>query len=417
MRRTMTFLNADGIRLFGALELPPGRPRAVAVFAHCFTGSSAHIGARRITTALAAKGIATLAFDFTGLGKSEGQFADSDFDANVADLVAAAAHLRAEMHAPTILVGHSLGGAAVIAAAEHIPEVRAVATIGAPFDPAHVLHQLGDGIERVRTEGVAEVAIGGRPFTVTREFIEAAEHQDQAARLARLKRALLIMHSPTDTTVGIDNASKIFLAAKHPKSFVALDGADHLLTVPGAASYAASIIAAWSEAYLPESYCPAAMPEGHVTVTGAEGKFLQIVDAGGHSFLADEPLSSGGTDLGPTPYDLLLSALGTCTSMTIELVAARENIPLEGQTVTLEHHRCHATDCAADGAGHPKLEMIERVITLAGSLTEQQRARLLVVADKCPVHRTLEGGVTIKTRLSDPVQPESGAISPAVPAD
>lgn len=401
MRRTMTFLNADGIRLFGALELPPGRPRAVAVFAHCFTGSSAHIGARRITTALAAKGIATLAFDFTGLGKSEGQFADSDFDHNVADLIAAAAHLRAEMLAPTILVGHSLGGAAVIAAAEHIPEAKAVVTIGAPFDPAHVLHQLGDGLERVRAEGTGEVAIGGRPFTVTRAFIESAEHQDQAARLARLKRALLVMHAPTDTTVGIDNAGRIFGAAKHPKSFISLDGADHLLTAPGAATYAASIIAAWSEAYLPAVSAPAAMPEGHVTVTGAEGKFLQIVDAGGHSFLADEPLSKGGTDLGPTPYDLLLAALGACTSMTMEMVAARENIPLEGQTVTLEHRRCHADDCAAQDGEHPKLERIDRVITLAGDLTEQQRARLLVIADKCPVHRTLSEGVDIATTMVD----------------
>lgn len=401
MRRTMTFLNADGIRLFGALELPPGRPRAVAIFAHCFTGSSAHIGARRITTALAAKGIATLAFDFTGLGKSEGQFADSDFDHNVADLVAAATHLRAEMLAPAILVGHSLGGAAVIAAAEHIPEVKAVVTIGAPFDPAHVLHQLGDGVERVRAEGSGEVAIGGRPFTVTREFIESAEHQDQATRLARLKRALLVMHAPTDTTVGIDNAGKIFVAAKHPKSFISLDGADHLLTVPGTAAYAASIIAAWSEAYLPAASSPAAMPEGHVTVTGAEGKFLQIVDAGGHSFLADEPVPKGGTDLGPTPYDLLLAALGACTSMTMEMVAARENIPLDGQTVTLEHRRCHADDCTVQGGEHPKLERIDRVITLAGDLTEQQRSRLLVVADKCPVHRTLSEGVDIATTMAE----------------
>lgn len=398
MRRTMTFLNADGVRLHGALELPPGRIRAVAVFAHCFTGSSAHIGARRITTALAAKGIATLAFDFTGLGKSEGQFADSDFDANVADLIAAAAHLRTEMLAPAILVGHSLGGAAVIAAAEHIPEVKAVVTIGAPFDPAHVLHQLGDGIERVREQGVAEVAIGGRPFTVTREFIEAAEHQDQAARLARLKRALLVMHAPTDTTVGIDNAGKIFVAAKHPKSFISLDGADHLLTVPGAAAYAASIIAAWSEAYLPAASCAAAMPEGHVTVTGAEGTFLQIIDAGGHSFLADEPIAKGGTDLGPTPYDLLLSALGACTSMTMEMVAARENIPLEGQSVTLEHRRCHADDCREPG-GHSKLERIERRIIITGPLNEAQRARLMAIADKCPVHQTLSDGVDIVTTL------------------
>jgi len=398
MRRTMTFLNADGVRLHGALELPPGRIRAVAVFAHCFTGSSAHIGARRITTALAAKGIATLAFDFTGLGKSEGQFADSDFDANVADLIAAAAHLRTEMLAPAILVGHSLGGAAVIAAAEHIPEVKAVVTIGAPFDPAHVLHQLGDGVERVREQGVGEVAIGGRPFTVTREFIEAAEHQDQAARLARLKRALLVMHAPTDTTVGIDNAGKIFVAAKHPKSFISLDGADHLLTVPGAAAYAASIIAAWSEVYLPAASCAAAMPEGHVTVTGAEGKFLQIIDAGGHSFLADEPLAKGGTDLGPTPYDLLLSALGACTSMTMEMVAARENIPLEGQSVTLEHRRCHADDCREPG-GHHKLERIERRIIITGPLNEAQRARLMAIADKCPVHLTLSDGVDIVTTL------------------
>ncbi len=399
MRREVQFTNAKGTRLVGRLEMPPGPLRAVALFAHCFTCTIQSHGARRISTALAEHGIATLAFDFTGLGKSEGAFADSHFAANVDDLVAAAAHLRDTIGAPSLLVGHSLGGAAVIAAASAIPECTAVVTIGAPFDPAHVLHQLGDQVAKVRAEGQAKVTIGGRPFDVSSAFLDAVEGQDQAGRLAQLKRALLVLHAPTDATVGIENAAQIFGAAKHPKSFVSLDGADHLLSQVAPSAYAAAIIAAWVEPYLPPVPASEAPAEGCVRVTSTDAKFTTIVESSGHSFLADEPLKVGGTDLGPTPYDLLLSALGTCTAMTIKLVADREAIPLTGVSVDLAHDRCHSADCLAVGEGRPKIEVLSRAITLTGDLSEAQRARLLVIADKCPVHRTLESHPVIRTTL------------------
>lgn len=399
MRRDVEFDNDKGLTLAGRLEMPPGRVRAVALFAHCFTCTANSHGARRISVALAAHGIATLAFDFTGLGKSEGTFADSHFAANVSDLVAAAAYLRRTIGAPSILVGHSLGGAAVIAAADLIPESTAVVTIGAPFDPAHVLHQLGDQLGRVRAAGQAEVTIGGRPFNVSSAFLDAVEGQDQAGRLAKLKRALLVMHAPTDATVGIENAGEIFGAAKHPKSFVSLDGADHLLTQAPPAAYAAAMIAAWVEPYLAALPTDGRPDEGHVRVTSTAAKFTSVVDASRHSFLADEPVAVGGADLGPTPYDLLLSALGTCTAMTIKLVADREGIPLTGVSVALDHRRCHADDCQTAGEGIRKIEVIDRGITLGGDLTEAQRARLLAIADKCPVHRTLESRPVIRTVL------------------
>lgn len=399
MRRDVDFTNASGTRLVGRLELPPGAIRAVALFAHCFTCTIQSHGARRISTALAEHGIATLAFDFTGLGKSEGAFADSHFAANVDDLIAAAAYLRSTIGAPSLLVGHSLGGAAVIAAAGALSECKAVVTIGAPFDPAHVLHQLGDQVAAVRAAGQAKVTIGGRPFEVSSAFLDAVEGQDQAGRLAQLKRALLVLHAPTDATVGIENAAEIFGAAKHPKSFVSLHGADHLLTQPTSAAYAAAMIAAWVEPYLASAQSADAPAEGHVRVTTTDAKFTAIVESSGHSFLADEPLKVGGTDLGPTPYDLLLSALGSCTAMTIKLVAEREGMPLTGVAVTLDHGRCHSEDCLASGDGRPKIEVLSRAITLSGALTDAQRARLLVIADKCPVHRTLESHPVIKTIL------------------
>jgi uncharacterized OsmC-like protein/pimeloyl-ACP methyl ester carboxylesterase len=394
MKREVRFPNAAGVMLAGSIELPPGRVRAVAVFAHCFTCTARSHGARRVSLALAEQGIATLRFDFTGLGDSEGAFADSHFTANVDDLVAAAAYLESTIGAPAILIGHSLGGAAVIAAAERIPSVKAVVTIAAPFDPAHVLHLI-KGTEDIGAQQ-AEVSIGGRPFRIGRDFLDSVAGQDQAARLGRLKRALLVLHSATDATVGIENARAIFEAAKHPKSFVALSGADHLLTDPEQASYAAMIIAAWVQPFLGPAMPIDAVPEGHVRISSTEGKFVQIVESSGHSFIADEPLAVGGSDLGPTPYDLLLSALGTCTAM---IVAANENIPLTGVSVTLSHSRRHADDCAACAAGQPKLDVIGRVIRLEGDLSEAQRMRMLGIADKCPVHRTLENHPRIETRL------------------
>lgn len=398
--REVRFENATGVTLVGSLELPPGRVRAVALFAHCFTCTQASHGARRVSMALANHGIATLRFDFTGLGKSEGEFVDSHFGANVDDLVAAARHLEATIGAPSILIGHSLGGAAVIAAAERVPSARAVVTIGAPFDPAHVLHQIDAAdAARIEADGVGTVAIGGRPFRVSRDFLDAVKGQDQATRLAHLKKALLVLHAPTDQVVGIENAKAIYDAAKHPKSFVALDGADHLLTEAERAIYAASIIAAWVEPFLLPAKAPDALPEGCVRVASGEGPFVQLIDASGHTFLADEPARSGGSDLGPTPYDLLLAALGACTAMTIELVARAEDIPVAGVEVLLRHERRHADDSAAAMDGRPRLEILHREIRLEGELTPQQRDRMLVIANKCPVHRTLESCPTVETKL------------------
>lgn len=402
MHRDVHFPNAHGVMLAGSLELPPGRVRAVAVLAHCFTCTAQSHATRRISLALAEQGIATLRFDFTGLGASEGAFADSHFGANVADLVAAAAFLAGDVGAPDILIGHSLGGAAVIAAAEQIPSARAVVTIAAPFDPRHVLHLIKgaeDLSDAAGGDAPGEVSIGGRPFRIGRDFLASVEGQDQAARLAQLNRALLVLHSATDTIVGVANARAIFEAAKHPKSFVALDGADHLLTDPAQANYAAQIIAAWVQPFLAPAMLADSVPEGHVRVTSTDATFVQIVESAGHSFLADEPVATGGSDLGPTPYDLLLGALGTCTAMTLRLVAANEGIPLDGVAVTLRHSRRHADDCAAAAGGRPKIEVLERVITLEGELTPAQRARMLVIADKCPVHRTLTSGPRIETRL------------------
>lgn len=401
MQRRIDFTGGTGHRLSGAIDLPlSGMPRATAIFAHCFTCSKDSHAARRVSMALAAQGIATMRFDFTGLGSSAGSFAESHFSANVGDLVAAADALGGAVAAPSLLIGHSLGGAAVIAAAASLPSVRAVVTIGAPFDTGHALHQLKGG--ETAADGPVEVSIGGRPFTVDQRFLDDLRSQDQASRLASLGRALLVMHSVTDSIVGIENARAIFDAARHPKSFVTLDHADHLLTDPADAAYAAAMIAAWAGRYVPLT-APARpdLAEGTVRVETAGGKFLQDVYASGHHLLSDEPLGYGGTNRGPTPYDLLLAGLGSCTSMTIKLVADREGIPLQSVSVDLRHSRCHSADCLETGEGKPRLDVIDRVIRLDGPLSPEQRTRLLGIADRCPVHRTLENHPVIRTRLEE----------------
>lgn len=300
--------------------------------------------------------------------------------------------------APVLLIGHSLGGAAVIAAAADIPESKAVVTLGSPYDVDHVLGQLGDGLETIKKEGAGEVAIGGRPFHVTKEFVEAAYGQDQGERLKNLKKNLLVMHSPIDNIVSIDEAGKIYSAAKHPKSFISLGQADHLLTKADDAAFVANMITAWAEPLLPEAISPE-LAEGHVLVETAGGKFRQHILASGHHMTGDEPERLGGTNLGPTPYDLLLAGLGACTSMTIKLVADREKIPLEHVRVVLDHKRCHSADCQEEGEGRGKIEVIERKLYFTGDLTEEQEARLVKIADRCPVHRTLENEPVITTNL------------------
>ena len=393
------FTNAAGLVLDGRLENPvTGKIRAIALFAHCFTCTKSSRGATKITAALAARGIATLRFDFTGLGNSDGEFKDSGFISNVEDLVSAANALRDGPGAPTMIIGHSLGGAAVIAAAEHIPELKAVVTIGAPFEVDHVLGQLGDQLEIVKEKGEAEVQIGGRPFVVNNEFIKQTCDQPQSERLAKLGKSLLVMHAPDDDIVGFYNAEKIYEAASQPKSFIALEKADHLLMDEAAAEYAAKMISVWAGPHLDESEDDSDAPiEGVVVVRSVGPSFTQYVRTSNHYFLADEPERLGGYDLGPTPYDLLLSGLGACTSMTMKMYAQRKKIPLTGVTVELEHSRDHVEDCQTCSNNKNQIDVIDRTIELSGDLTDEQRASLIRIADRCPVHRTLENHIEINT--------------------
>jgi uncharacterized OsmC-like protein/fermentation-respiration switch protein FrsA (DUF1100 family) len=400
------FPGAEGQQLAAALELPEGQPVAFALFAHCFTCGKDVLAAKRIAVALATKGIAVLRFDFTGLGSSEGDFANSTFSSNVADLVRAADHLRETRKAPAILIGHSLGGAAVLAAAAQIPEAKAVVTIAAPSDPAHVTHLLADRIDDIRRHGEVEVSLAGRPFRIKREFLDDIAEHNLMGHIARLHKALLIMHSPTDDTVGIDNATRIFIAAKHPKSFVSLAGADHLLSDRRDGMYAADVIAAWAERYIelpaPEAAAdPGKEPRNVVVRETRQSKFQQTVSIGPHRLLADEPIAAGGEDTGPGPYDFLLAGLGACTSMTMRMYADRKSLPLERVTVTLKHSKIHAEDCAECETKAGMLDQIDRTIAMEGALDAEQRGKLMEIADKCPVHRTLTSEIHIVSHAAD----------------
>lgn len=399
----ITFPGHQGHALAARLDRPDGPHLATALFAHCFTCSKDIPAARRIAARLAAAGIAVLRFDFTGLGHSEGEFANTSFTSNVADLVAAADWLAGRGMAPDLLVGHSLGGAAVLRAAGQIPSVRAVATLAAPFDPDHVLHNFGDALDRIETEGRAEVTLAGRSFTIGRGFVEDVRAERLGPAIRDLRRALLILHAPRDAVVGIENAANIFRAAKHPKSFVTLDRADHLISDAGDAEYAAGMIAAWAARYLDlkRPAPPAGAPEGVVRVVEADrAGFLQDISAGPHHHaLADEPAEFGGTDRGMSPYGFLAAGLGACTSMTIRIYARRKGWPLDHVSVDVTHDKVHRQDAEAGAAA--KIDRFIRVIRLGGDLTEDQRAKLLEIADRCPVHRTLEGGASIVTRLAD----------------
>ena len=396
-----TFTGAGGDTLAARLESPAGEIRAYALFAHCFTCSKDIFAASRIAAALASSGIATLRFDFTGLGASGGDFANTDFSSNVGDLIAAADWLRAERAAPAILIGHSLGGAAVLAAAESVEEAVGVVTLGAPSDPGHVSHLFGDDIETIERDGEADVTIAGRPFRIRKQFLDDIAGQRLRDRVAALRKALLVMHAPFDRTVGIDNAAEIFQAAKHPKSFVSLDSADHLLTRREDAVYAADVIAAWAGRFLPPARAPAAAPETDAVVVAENGlgPFGQDIAAGDHRLAADEPLSVGGLDRGLTPYQLLSSALGTCTTMTLRMYAERKKWPLERATVTVRQEKIHASDCAECETAEGRIDSFVREIELAGPLDEEQRNKLLEIADKCPVHRTLHREVRVTTKL------------------
>lgn len=400
------FEGEGGHRLAAALDLPDREPVAYALFAHCFTCGKDALAAKRIASALAAGGIAVLRFDFTGLGSSEGDFANSTFSSNVADLVRAADHLRANGKAPAILIGHSLGGAAILAAAEKIPEALAVVTIAAPSDPAHVTGLFRDRIEDIRKYGRAEVSLAGRPFPITREFLDDIAEHELMRHVTSLRKALLIMHAPSDDIVGIDNATRIFVAARHPKSFVSLADADHLLSNRRDSTYVAGVIAAWASRYVGQAAReqPRDLDEAPRQVVVREtrnSKFQQTIAAGPHHLLADEPVAAGGEDTGPAPYDFLLAALGACTSMTMRLYADRKALPLDRVTVTLKHNKIHAQDCAECETKVGMLDQIDRIIAIEGDLDAEQRKRLMEIADKCPVHRTLTSEVRILTKPAD----------------
>jgi uncharacterized OsmC-like protein/alpha-beta hydrolase superfamily lysophospholipase len=394
------FPNTKGERLAAVLDLPLGKPVAFTLFAHCFTCGKDILAAKRIAEQLAMHGIAVLRFDFTGLGGSEGEFSNTHFSSNVEDLIAAADHLRKMYDAPATLIGHSLGGAAVLAAAHKIPEARSVVTIAAPFDPRHVTGLFKADIEKIQAEGDVEVTLAGRPFRIKREFLDDVSDKNLHNCVAGLRKALLVFHSPTDNLVGIENASHIFTAAKHPKSFVSLADADHLLSRKSDAVYVANVIAAWAERYLDrrETMTEAEVEAGLTMVRETHGgKYQQEILTGPHHLLADEPIKLGGLDSGPGPYDFLLAGLGACTSMTIRLYADFKKLPLENVSVRLSHGKIHAKDCETCDTKVSMVDHIERAITLEGPLDEEQRKRLMEIADKCPVHKTLETKVDIRT--------------------
>ncbi len=400
------FPNADGNELAAILNLPEDeKPIAFVLFAHCFTCTKNIAAAVNIARAMSRQRFAVLRFDFTGLGESTGEFAETTFSSQISDLVAAARFLEENFAGPKILVGHSLGGTAVLHAAPKITSIRGVVSIAAPFHPDYVSGLIEDSREEIERSGKATVMIAGRPFTIGKEFLDDIAAQNPREVIRRLDAALLVMHSPRDRIVGIDNAADIYQAARHPKSFISLDPADHLLSRKEDSRYAGDMIAAWSRRYL-DIYEkePVLFPEAtdnRVTVrTGTEG-FRTEMFVRGQALVADEPESVGGTGQGPTPYDYLLAALGSCTSMTVQMYARRKKWPLQAAVVRLDHRKIHAEDCAqCEDPGH-RIDRFERELDLIGDLNEEQRQRLLEIADKCPVHRTLKGEPLIATRLRE----------------
>jgi putative redox protein len=412
----ITFPGSQGDELAARLDLPAGPPTSFALFAHCFTCGKDVKAASRIATALTESGFGVLRFDFTGLGKSDGEFANTNFTSNTEDVLAAAEWLRNQHEAPQLLIGHSLGGAAVLAIADEIKEVRAVATIGAPADPRHIVSVFADAIDEIAATGEADVKLVGRTFTIRQQFLDDLRNHLVTDRVAKSKKANLILHSPVDDTVGIGHAAEIFDAARHPKSFISLDGADHLLSDSVDASFAASMIASFAKRYVADQSGALGAPIASAPVVVAEtaqGPFLNHVVIGQHRLLADEPTSIGGFDAGPAPYDFLSAALGACTSMTLRMYADRRQLPLDRVTVEVSHGKVHADDCAecADNdnvfaeiaTGRATLiDRFERVIEIEGDdLTAADKQKLLAIADKCPVHRTLETASAIATRLAN----------------
>jgi len=397
------FKNSKGETLIGKLALPANRqPHNFVLFAHCFTCNKNFSAIRNISRALTSQGFGVLRFDFTGLGESEGEFAESNFSGNVEDLVDAAQYLKEHHSSPTLLIGHSLGGAAAILASQHISSVRAVATIASPSSPEHVKHIFKDNLETIKDKGLAEVNIGGRSFTIKQQFIKDLKSNDFLDGLKSLGKALLILHSPQDTIVEIKNAEEIYVAAYHPKSFVSLDGADHLLSNSEDAIYAGEIIGSWSKRYLELPKNPS-LETSHQVVASldAEEGFTTQMKVGNHYLTADEPTSYGGQDFGPSPYELVSAGLSACTAMTIQMYAKRKKWDLENVEVHTSYSKTHASDCENCESPKTKIDTFQRSIKLTGSLDETQISKILEIADKCPVHKTLHNTIEITTKLTE----------------
>ncbi|MDX5448078.1 MAG: bifunctional alpha/beta hydrolase/OsmC family protein [Bacteroidota bacterium] len=402
-RKTIHFTNRHGLTLAARLQTPIGRkPRYFALFAHCFTCSKNFSAIKNISDSLANQGVGVMAFDFTGLGNSEGDFSKTDFSSNINDLIDAAGWLEDDYEAPKLLIGHSLGGAAVLFAAAELPETCALVTIGAPAEPEHVTRLLKDDLSTIEKEGKARVNIGGRDFTIRREFLEDLKKRKLEDLIGDLRIPLLIAHSPQDNVVGIKNAAKLYVAAHHPKSFISLDGADHLLTDEQDSLYLAGVISSWATRYIPgREKEPTEEEVQTVRVSlDAEDDFTTPIETAGHRWMADEPKDVGGRDLGPNPYQLLLSALGACTAMTLQMYARRKKWDLKEVNVSLGHSKRHLEDCMECDKSDSKIDLVERKLELEGDLSEEQQKKLLVIANRCPVHKTMENGVDIQTELS-----------------
>jgi len=398
----VTFENAEGETLAARLDLPPlahngGVPQAYCVFAHCFTCSKDIHAASRVARTLASRGFGVLRFDFTGLGSSDGDFANTNFTSNVDDLVRAAAFLAENHGAPQLLVGHSLGGTAVLAAARRIESVEAVVTIGAPSDPEHVASNFHASLDEIEEKGDAEVTLAGRSFRIKKQFLEDIREQNLGGAIGALDAALLVMHGPLDNTVSIDEAARIYKAARGFKSFVSLGDADHLLTRREDAEYAADLMTVWARKYVklaaPTSSGGEPAPEPKaVRVEEVERPYTNRVRMNQHELVADEPAHLKGNDLGPAPFELLLSSLGACTSITLRMYADRKGWPVERVQVDLTHER-EKTDKPG-----VMFERFVREITIEGDLDDEQRARMIEIANRCPVPRALHGPKEVVTR-------------------
>lgn len=401
--KRVQFSNSEGHKLTGRMVLPlDKKPTDFAIFAHCFTCGKDLKAEQSLSLALSQKGIGVLRFDFTGLGQSEGDFAASNFSSNVADLNAAADFLKENYKAPSLMIGHSLGGTAVIMAGSKMESVKAIATIGAPCEPDHVLRLMHENLEEIKEKGSATVDLGGREFEIQKHFVEDLENHGMQRVLMGMKdKALLIMHSPQDTTVEIENARFIYEGAHHPKSFVSLDGADHLMSKKADAEYAGAMIGAWVERYLERLEEDSLKTDEEVVVRLDDGPFLTEILAGKHHLLADEPGEVGGTELGPTPYELLAAGLGACTAMTIKMYTDRKEWPLEQVQVHLSYDNDYAEDCQHCEDESRRIGKFKRIVEVRGELSDKQKKRILEIANKCPVHKTMTQGVEVESSLKE----------------